>query len=84
MGYCVWETQIANKQRRWRESLPAELHGLLLIKLLASEALEHFVFEDLLMHCPGLEDKLAKSSEEEVELIADLVLFSHVQLIAWT
>jgi len=49
---------------------------------LASEALEHFVFEDLLMYCPGLEDKLAKSSEEEVELIADLVLFSHVQLIA--
>ena len=33
------------------------------------------MFEDLLKHCPGLEDRLTNSSEDEVELIADLVRF---------
>ena len=34
---------------------------------------EESVFSDLLKICPGLEDRLVKSSEGEVELIADLV-----------
>jgi hypothetical protein len=48
---------------------------MFLCKAFTSEALEHLVFEDLLKHCPGLEDRLTNSSEDEVELIADLVRF---------
>jgi hypothetical protein len=31
------------------------------------------VFHELLKMCPGLEDRLTSSSEEEIGLIADLV-----------
>jgi hypothetical protein len=34
---------------------------------------EDSVFLDLLKICPGLEERLTNSSEEEIELIADLV-----------
>ena len=53
---------------------------LLIMSIFSSDACEESVFQELLKICDGLQEKLLASSEEEVELVADLVSFWHVFL----
>jgi len=39
---------------------------------------EDVVFKDLIKMCPGLAERLKKSSDEEVEVISDLVCPNHL------
>lgn len=41
---------------------------------LTRERREHFVFQELLKICPGLQERLVDSSEEEVKILAGLIL----------
>ena len=55
------------------------------MSIFSSDAHEESVFQELLKICDGLQEKLLASSEEEVELVADLVvsdmLYCDFQLI---
>jgi hypothetical protein len=48
------------------------------------EIREDHVFKELLKICPGLQDRLTNGSEEEIELVADLVYLIVPHLIALT
>ena len=48
-------------------------------KRIYRERREHRVFQELLKSVPGLEERLLQGSEEEVDIIADLVNFSVVR-----
>ena len=63
------------------ENFTAEYHffshwqAMVLTKGSFRERWEHRVFEELLRSVPGLEERLLHGSEEEVDIVAELVSF---------
>jgi hypothetical protein len=72
MACYAWEIQTA-KELTLRRKLLLIFRGHVFILPRPRELREDLVFQSLLTICPGLEERITNSSEDEIDMISDLV-----------